>query len=895
MIRRPTRVVVLALIALAFILFMGRAAAEFYTEVLWFSAIGHLDVLWARLWTLAGARAVTGVLGAVIVWVNLLLVTRHLGPVHLRRRFGNIEIAEQVPRRYVNGGIAGVALLAGWWLSELLFPGEAAVAIRAFMHSEPWGLRDPVFDRDLAFYVFTLPVFARILGFLLLATLWALLLTLIGYVLVGAVRIRETRLEIDETPRLHFAVLVAALVLLLGARYWLGRYGVLLGGSGFAGAVGYTDLHARLPAQRVLAVLSAAVAASLIYGAWRRVWWPPLTALGLLIVASITLGSIYPSIVQQLQVEPNQLARESPYIRRNIDYTRLGYDLLSLERRPVDYAPRPLPSWTELAPRMDRLPLWDTEPLRQAFNQVQALLGFYHFPGVRVDVYGPAGEEEPVAIAVREFTREGMQPESRTWRNLHLNVQQVRGIGAVVTPIARKTPGGDPVFWISGMDPVQHSSAAPPSLTLSQPSVYFSETSVDYLILGDNTPGADAAGGLGGVPLSSFLRTVAFAWRFGDRNLLFAGELDANSRLAFRRRVSERLQTVAPFLIWDREPLPVIADGRIVWLVDGYSASASFPLSAERRLFETASVRYIRNSVKATVDAVNGALTLYALRDDEPVLETYRRAFPDLVRPLDEMPPALRAHLRYPAALARLQARVLEQYHVDQPAEFFSGEEAWQVPADVAQGDTRPIELMAPLPGEDRPSFLLSVPFIARERQNMTALLLVRHGSERYGEKQLVVFPRDERVPGPPQVRTIVEQDPMISQQLSLWRQGGSSVELGRIRAVPLDSGVIYVQPLFLSASQVSIPQLHRVIVSDGTVVGMAETLGAAVNGLYGRRADTPPPEGPVLPGRWAADAVDLLEEAESRLREGDLAGFGVIWERLQRLLRQAAAETRSP
>jgi uncharacterized protein len=897
---RPARALIAALAVLVLVLIIGRAASVFYTDVLWFASVGHLDVFWARIRTLLSVRAVSGTLGAAIVWVNLLLVARHLGPVHLRRRFGNIEIAEQVPRRYVSAGIALVALLAGWWLSELLFPGEVAVAIRAWIHSEPWGLRDPVFNQDLGFYVFALPVLVHVLDFLLLASVWALLVTLVGYVLVGAVRVRDNRIEIDETPRLHFAILVAALVLLIGARYWLGRYGVLLGGTGFSGAVGYTDLHARLPAQRVLAVLSVAVAGALIYGALRRVWWPPLTALGLLIIASVTLGYIYPSIVQQLQVEPNQLARESPYIRRNIDFTRLAYDLEDIDRRPFRYAPQQVPAWNALAPGLSRLPLWDTEPLRAAFNQVQALLGFYHFPGVRIDSYGPVGEEETVAIAVREFTRDGMQPASRTWRNLHLNARQVRGVGAVVTPVARKTQGGDPVFWLSGMDPVQRNMEAPPALELTQSSVYYSETSADYLILGTDAPDVVEGANGGGVQLTSFVRTIAFAWRFGDRNLLFASELNVSSRLAFRRRVTERLNAVAPFLLWDQEPLPVIADGRLVWLVDGYSSSTTFPLSAEQRLFENSTLRYVRSSVKAAVDAVDGAVTLYALRSDEPLLETYRRAFPGLIRPLSEMPPVLQSHLRYPAALARLQARVLEAYHVDQPADFFSGQEAWQIPGETAvlaaQGGARPIELMAPVPGESRPSFMLSVPFIARERQNMTAMLLVRHGLERYGQKQLIVFPRDERVPGPTQVRTIVEQDPAIAQQLSLWRQGGSTVELGRIRTIPLDSGVVYVQPLFLSATQGSIPQLHRVIVSDGTVVGMAETLAAAVNGLYGRRSDTVRgSDVPLVSGRWAADAVELLEEAESRLRDGDLAGFGAVWERLQRLLRRAAAEGGNP
>lgn len=891
--RRPARLFVLAAAALLIILIVGAAASRLYTEILWFSELDHLGVLVARIQTIAVVRIATAIVGAAVVWVNLWRVARHLGPVHLRRRYGNLEIAEQVPRRYVNVGMAVVALFAGWWLSELMLPASAAAELRAWMYASPWGVTDPVFGRDIGFYVFSLPVYLQLLDFLLLVSIWALVLTVVGYVLVGAVRLRDNRLEIDETPRLHFAMLVAGVVLLVGTRYWLTRYGVLLEGTGFSGIVGYTDLHARLPAQRVLAVLSVAVAGALVYGAWRRQWWPPVAAVGLLAVASVTLGYIYPSIVQQLQVEPNQLERESAYIRRNIEFTRLGWGLADIEDRVFTYEQRQVPSWEQLEDALDRLPLWDMEPLLAAITQTQTRTGYYQFPGIRLDRYGPAGREEPVAIAVREFTREGLPAASRTWRNLHLNPQVVRGLGAVVVPVAQKTAQGDPVFWLREIEPVQRSPAAPPALELDRPSIFFGETAAEYVVVGSdprNTQFAPEAG----VPLSSFLRTLAFAWRFGDRNLLFAGELSASSRLLMRRGIGERLNAIAPFIRWDGQPLPVVADGRIVWLVDGYTVTSMFPLSAEERLQEGGPpVRYVRNSVKASVDAVSGAVVIYALDADEPMLQAYRAAFPDLIRPLSDLPVSLRAHLRFPATLARVRARILEDYHLDDPARFFSGEDAWQVPDEAAgpasAAAARPVEIVAPAPGELHPDFWISIPFIARERQNMVALLLLRHGAERYGETVLVRFPRDAFVPGPTQIRTLVEQDPGISQQLSLWRDRGSSVDLGRIRVVPLDSTVLYVHPLFLSASQGSIPQLRRVVVSDGSSVYMAETLAAAIDGLGEGRVRPEQPRGTEIQGEgWAAEALQVLEEARARLRDGDFAGFGDALQRLERLLRAA-------
>ncbi len=520
--RRPARLIVLAAAALLIILIVGRAASVLFTEILWFAELDHLGVLLARIQTIAVLRVATAIVGAAVVWVNLWRVARHLGPDNapyrlcysavvyrprarfgiapreiiqagaeligaggrradlellglaaacmVRRRYGNLEIAEQVPRRYVHVGMAVASVFAGWWLSELMFPVAAASELRAWMHAEPWGLADPVFGRDISFYVFSLPVYVQLLDFLLLVSIWALVLTIVGYVLVGAVRLRDSRLEIDETPRLHFAMLVAGIVLLVGARYWLARYGVLLEGTGFSGIVGYTDLHARLPAQRVLAALSLAVAGALVYGAWRRQWWPPVAAVGLLAVASITLGYIYPSIVQQLQVEPNQLDRESPYIRRNIEFTRLGWGLEDITDRFFLYEQRRVPSWDALEEDLDRLPLWDMEPLLAAITQTQTRTGYYHFPGIRLDRYGPPGREEPVAIAVREFTREGLPAASRTWRNLHLNPRTVRGLGAVVVPVAQKTTRGDPVLWLREIEPVQRSPAAPAALELERPS-----------------------------------------------------------------------------------------------------------------------------------------------------------------------------------------------------------------------------------------------------------------------------------------------------------------------------------------------------------------------------------------------------------------------------------------
>ncbi|MBI4544184.1 MAG: UPF0182 family protein [Gemmatimonadetes bacterium] len=888
----------------------GGAAVRLYTDALWFDSVSYLPVFWTQLGTTSVVRLIATLLGAALVLLNLWVVARQLGPVRVRRRYGNLEIAERVPRGMVAGGAVILALLAGWWISGLSFAGGAPLGVLAWLRRVEWGVTDPLFGRDLSFYVFALPVYLQILGYLLLLVVWSVALAVLGYVLVGAIRWSENRIRVDEGVRLHAIVLLAAMLLLLGVRYWLSRYNLLLEGGGFAGSLGYTDVTARLPARRIMAVLSVLAAAALLYGAWRRAWAPPLLALGAWLGAALGLLEIYPALVQKFRVEPNQLEREAPYIRWNLEFTRRAYGLHELERRVLPYRAAAVPSSQVLAASLSRMPLWDLAPLKTTYNQIQALFGYYQFPAVHYDRYGAAGEEEQVAIAVREFSPQGLPADARTWQTLRLNPQYMRGMGAAVTPVSQTTAQGEPVLWVGNLDPVDLDPAAPAQLELTRPEVYFGETMEDYVVLvpGRGAPpapadaGREASGPLG-VSLGSFPRLLAFAWRFGDKNLLFAGEVRTGGRFLFRRSVGERLATLAPFLLWDPEAYPVIANGRVVWIADGYTAVAGFPLARVAQLRGLGRVRYLRNSVKATVDAFTGAVSFYAVEMPDPVLETYRRIFSGLIQPLAAMPPELRRHLRYPALFLQAQADILETYHLQRPEAFYAGQDVWQMAQEHGAEGLKvypPIYAMARLPAESQAELLLLLPFIARERQNMTALLVARSDPPHYGEMVLLELPRDQQIPGPGQVQTLIEQDPVISAQLSLWRQAGSNVDLGRLRVVPLDSTFLYLEPLFLSAQGSPIPALHRVVLSDGRAVSMAPTLAEALRALQtGAPEAAPRAAGPQSvaerpPGRaenWPRRALELLEEAERRLRRGDYAGFGASLTELRELLLRQARE----
>lgn len=901
--RRAGRILLAVGAATLLLLVLGRAAVGFYVDILWYDGLGYLSTYWTRLGLNLGVRAMAAVVAAGLVFANLWWATRDLGPVRLRRRYGNIEIAERVPRNRVLAAAVAIAVLSGWWLAELQFDNAVVLTLASWARHVPWDVADPLFGHDVAFYVFTLPVLATSLGFLVIVGVWCLTLVALGHVLVGGIEWASGSLSVTRPARRHLGLLIAGLLVVLGIRYWLGRYFLVVDGTGVAGSLGFTDVEARLPLYWLMAVLTMAAAATVVYGAWRNTLRPPVVGLGVLILGGVLVSAGYPILVQKFQVEPNELSREAPYIRWHMEFTRRAYGLLELERAPFPYRPGARPDPARLEPLLTRLPLWDLEPLERTFNEIQTLFPYYSFPDVDYDRYGEPGREYQVAIGVREFRPEGLDAAARTWQSLHLNPSYIRGLGAVVA--ATHVAGGDdvtPSLWVRNINPVVSDSEAPASLRLERPGVFFGESMAEYAII---VPGRDGAftGRPGidypaGIQLSSYLRVLAFSWMFGDETLLFSGDVSRDSRIIIRRSVRSRLEEVAPFLVWDADPLPVIHDGAIVWMVDGYTTSDSYPLSRPISLGR-ASVRYLRSSVKAVVDASTGDVTLYAVAED-PILATYRRVYPDLIRERETMPPGLLRHLRYPQLALLAQAEILQEYHLERAEPFYAGEDVWQRPQEVTLWggvrDYTPLYAIMPVPMEDRTEYLAMLPFIARARQNMTALLVARNDAARYGELTLFELPRDQQVPGPAQVQAVIEQDAEISPELSLLRQRGSGVDMGRLRVMALDSSIVYIQPIFLSADENPIPELWRVLVSDGREVTMARTLEGAMAGLdLAELASEPAAAGASRASGsgagWPQEALDLLDEASERISDGDWAGYGRTMEALRSLLERLNRE----
>ena len=913
---------------------VGGFIAKIYTEHLWFQEVGYVRVFWTRNLAAIGVRAIAALVAAGIIFLNLTLVVRRLGPVRLRHRYGNLEIAEQVPRHQVMTVSALIALLGGLWLAGVQFGAGVPLQVWAWFNHVAWGSVDPLFNKDLSFYVFTLPVILHVIDHLLLTVFWTLVLVIIGYSLVGGIRMTQTRAEMDPNARTHFAALAAIFLCVLALRFVAGRYSIVLNGTGVHGGVGYTDVHARIMGQWAMAWLALLAAVSIVYGMRKSLIAPPIAGITAFIIGGIVFGAVIPAVVQKFRVQPDQLAREAPYLQWNLDFTRQGFGVADVARKHVAYTVATPASWDAAAPTLTHLALWDVDQLKDTFDQVQSFQGYYTFSEIDFDRYPVNGEVQQVGIGVREFKSEGLPAGSRNWFNLHRRPEFTRGVG-VASAQARAAVSNAPDYLVGEIAPIRIAPSVAGSMSFTDPSIYFGEVSNEYIVLGADSTGQPPRGGVG---INSILRVAAFAWRFADHNLLFTGNLDDKSRVLFHRLVHERVEEVAPFLTWDRDALPVLADGHVQWVLDGYTTSSSFPM-AEHRTVGRANVNYIRGSVKATVDAVTGAVRLYAIDAGDPILRSYSAMFPGLVRKTSEMPAWLRSHLRYPASLLAVQAAVLEQYHVDKTNAFFAGQDAWTVPPQgAARGTPRPdepVNMMLQIEGTPRPQFVSVLPFTARERQNLTAILIAQHDSTAYGKLTLIDLSGEEQIKGPGQIQSLIEQDPEISQQLALWRQRGTNVELGQLRIIPAGNSILYVEPLFIAAEDKAIPQLHRVLVSDGTNAVMAETLPEAVQKLAmrnggtssftGADADAFPPAGTgargaegagigasgtgVAPGRagapgsaantlrppgsatWPAEALRLYDQAEAQLKRGDFAGFGASWQKLRAVLQKANAE----
>jgi uncharacterized membrane protein (UPF0182 family) len=863
------------LIAIFILLNIGK---DIYTNVLWFSHLGLLPVyttiLFTRIWLFAAGFLVMGLLTAGSFWFAY------------RTSWGPAQVALPASTMVWIRRILLVSMVVLGFTMALSFGGALSgrwELFLKFMNSTPFNMQDPLFHYDVSFYVFTLPMLHFIQGWLMGATIVLLLASAGVYFLMYS--IRGIGPFLLTGPKAHIAILSAALMFSIAGGHFLDTYETLFSTTGAVVGATATDVSARIPMLRLLsgiAILSGlimlvAIRVRGVQPSFRVV----VTAFGLWVVAGVLGGLLVPVLYQRFVVDPSELHRERLYVERNIEWTRYGFDLDRVVEQTFDVRSDTLAADLRDNPEtVNNIRLWDPRPLLDVYNQIQHLRLYYNFQDVDVDRYVVDGEYRQVMVSTRELFPEGLDDAAQNWVNRKL--VYTHGYGVVMSPVTDWTTEGQPLFFIKDVPPTG-------DFAVDQPRIYYGENTGDFVLVNStepqfDRPPAEPGGGpiyidrydgAGGVTLSSFLRRAAFAWELADVNVLISGQLTSETKVLYRRNVRERIATVVPFLRLDRDPYIVVNEGRLFWIQDAYTTTNRLPYS--KRL-DNRDFNYIRNSVKVVLDAFNGSLTFYTIESGrpDPLLRVYENMFPDLFRPISEMPEGLRSHIRYPEVMLRAQANTFLQYHMTDAKEFFLKEDQWTIPSEVVlEGGAQPVDpyyVIMRLPGQEREEFVMILPFTPKDKQNMVAWMAARSDGEHFGEILLYSFPTDRLFNGPSQIEARIDNDPIISEQFTLWGQSGSIVIRGNLLVIPIGNSLLYAEPIYLQAETLDFPELKRVILASADRVVMEPTLQEALASLLrGEQVAAAPTGGQSDTGSISPD--DRLRTELERLLEA-LEGF---------------------
>ncbi len=857
--------------------------AAFMTDLYWFEAQGFESVFWRRFWARWELFAAALLLGFSIYALNWQLAWRRGAR------------AEGRAARRARLFIFGAALLAAA-VSALNAMGMWCEFLK-FMNPTPFGEADPLFGIDIGFYVFSLP-------FLKFLQLWAqgvLTLALIGsaavYFVTRSVNAAPGRLYAAPAARLHLTLLGALILALWGAGYWVGRYELLFSPTGVVFGAGYTDAHVVLPALSLLAFAMFAAAALLCVNFFRPMWKFSAAVVGLLIVAGWAARGLVPALVQQYRVKPNEYEMEKVYLGYHLDCTRRAFGLDRVTA--VAFTPEAEVTADEIAEdgeTVRNIRLWDYSPLLRTYRQLQAIRTYYDFNDVYIDRYMIDGRSRQVILGIRELDLSRLQ--NPTWVNTHLEF--THGYGVVMNPVNEIASGGMPYFFMKDL-PVRSTAGIP----LSRPEVYFGTAPYSYVLVKTDVKEFDYPMGdanvrsvyqeEGGVAIGSLWRRILFSLRFRDSEILFTGALSKESRVLYNRNVRRAFAQAAPFLIYDADTYPVLIGGRIKWLQDAFTWSKRYPYSKpfetkDDSLFLFRGVNYVRNSVKGVADAYTGKMEFYVVDGQDPIIRTWMKIFPGLFKEKSGISEELWRHMRYPEDLFEMQSAVYTTYHMTDTNTYYNREDVWEVTPVGRERRIQPNYVTMKLWGERSPEFAIIVPYMPLGRDNLIGWMAGRCDPQKYGELLVYQFPKQKLIYGPGQVEALIDQNPDISAQLSLWSQRGSDVIRGDLLVVPIGRSLLYVQPLYLKAEKGELPELKRLIVSTGGRVAWADSFGGALEKLMGRRIrgltgteeEYAPPKEEIAVAAGgegvkalAAEAQALYDAAQKALRRGDWAGYG--------------------
>ena len=883
-------------------------------ELLWFDALGYAQVFWRTLGLQAALFAAGFLLSALYIGANLRYIYKHFETLRWRGSFGHgSQLPEEIavvltPDRMRNLSILSTVFIALFFGAH--FGGRFEQFLR-FIYGSPSGIVDPIFGRDVSFYLLTLPYLDMLQSAVMTLPVVTVMLSAGALIWMGAIAVEKGKLIAPRPVVRLLSVNLVVLILAWGAGYFLRRYELLFRSGGTVHGVGYIEHNILIPALWLMVIASIVLAGLLLFNLRRA--RPGLLGVGVVgYIGVMLLGLIViPALVQRFSVEPNELQLETPYLENNIAFTRMAYGIDNVIRRdyPVDMT---LDYDDILANEVTvrNIRLWDPRLLIQTFRQIQEIRTYYQFYEVDVDRYMIDGEMRQVMLAARELSQQ-LPDRADTWINRHM--QYTHGYGVTMNEVAEVGSEGTPILLMRDLPMVSETD-----LEVVRPAIYYGERTPTYRIVNTEVPElAYPAGdenvythydGTGGVQLSSFWRKLLFTIYLGDTNVILSDLIHDESRIQFWNRTRDRVRRIAPFLRLDDDPYLVVTPEGLKWVQDAYTVAQTYPYSEPDA---GTGFNYIRNSVKVVIDAFHGSVDFYVFDDADPIINAYRNFYPDLFRDESELPEALRGHLRYPQDMFNIQVSKYTRYHMTTPQVFYNNEDLWTRPREHYGGREQSMEpyyVLTRLPGEEALDYLLMTPLTPEARDNMISWVAARSEPESYGELLVYQLPKDRLIYGPAQVESRIDQDTEISQQLALWDQRGSRVIRGNLMVIPIETSFIYVEPVFLIADGTQIPQLRRVIVSYGERVVMERTLDEAMARLFdgdiariAQARDIDPAD---LPGDLLVDpearrnlsrAQQAFNRAMESLREGNFATFGDRMDELQRILNEAAAPAPAP
>jgi uncharacterized membrane protein (UPF0182 family) len=793
------------ILLILFLLVLG--GSHLYLDWLWFQSLDYGSVFLTVLLSKIGIRIAVAAVLFLFFFVNLWLTRGVLRGLTETGTGQKIIRSQELPlEKILTGRFVILLYLAVSIVLAVLISAVASgqwELFQKFIHASSFGVKDPLFNLDIGFYVFKLPLYRLLYQLLMTAIVLTGIILGVIYFLTKSIDLFTGNLTQFSWPKMHFLSLIGLFFLIKAWGYKLAAYSLMYSPQGSVFGAGYTDVHANLLAIKVFMVLAAITGLVILANVFTQQIKLALAAIVLFAAAWVVLGVLYPSIVQKFIVGPNEFEREKQYITYNIEATKRAYGLDRIERK--DYSldgEITAAALTENAGTMNNVRLWDWRPLLQSYNQLQGLRPYYEFMDVDIDRYVIDGQYRQVMLAARELDQEKLPDQAKNWINQRF--RYTHGYGVVLSPVNEVTPEGLPVHFVKDIPP-----AATVDLEVTRPEIYFGEKTDGYVFVNTRTQEFDypkgdenaytTYSGSGGVPLSSFLRRLIIAAGFGDYKILFSTDLTNEGRVLYYRNIQERVTKIAPFLRYDSDPYLVIDKGRLYWIQDAYTTTSMYPYAEP-----TAGVgNYIRNSVKVLIDAYNGTTTFYVSEPDDPIIRTYGKIFPGLFQEIDRMPDSLKQHIKYPEDLFTIQAQIYATYHMGDPRVFFIKEDKWSV-ANEMVGDEKqvmvPYYTIMKLPGSDELEYVLMLPFTPANKDNMVAWFAARSDGPVYGKLLVYEFPKQETVFGPMQVEARIDQDSSIAQEMTLWNQRGSRTIRGNLLVLPMNDSLLYVEPLYLQS-----------------------------------------------------------------------------------------------